>query len=182
MKTKSVLRAAALVTILGGAVPVAAADPKSGTSTQKQKTVYQQKIGDAYVSAAFNVNRDLGRAWVEVSASPWVDNPQRDVVARQMVKGLYYDPDRKAVIYWHKGQETVCAEDWKFLLSTSLKTTGNCELQVAMKDKPVDDGYTNMKEQVTTVTLVAHNLKPAPKTAKGPTGVMEMIVITPDES
>ena len=184
MKTKSVLQAAALLTILAGALPAAAADTKSGTDTNAKKKVYQEKIGDAYVSAYFGVNRDLGRAWVEVAASPWIDVPQREVIARKSVKGLYYDANRKAVIYQRSGQETVCATDFRFLLSTSLKDTGNCELKVSMKDKNIDQGTGVEKEALTKVTLVAHNLKPASQTAKAPTpaGDVEMVVITPEDS
>jgi len=184
MKTKSVLCAAALLTVLAEPLPAAAADSKSGTDTTAKKKVYQEKIGDAYVSAYFGVNRDLGRAWVEVAASPWIDVPQREVVARKSVKGLYYDPNRKAVIYQRGGEETVCATDWRFLLSTSLKDTGNCELKVSMKDRSVDQGTTVEKEPLTKVTLVAHNLKPASQTAKAPTptGDVEMVVITPEDS
>jgi len=176
-----VLSGAIFFTLVAGALPAAAADPKAKTDADAKKKVYEQKIGDAYVSAQFGVNRNLGRAWVEVAASPVEVPSQRDIVARQMIKGLYYDPDRKAVIYQHKGQETVCAEDWRFLLATSLKITGNCELKVAMKERKLDDGSTVQNEPVTTVTLVAHNLKPAQR-AKASMGVVEMIVIAPDES
>jgi len=166
---------------MAGALLAAAADPKAKTDTDAKKRVYEQKIGDAYVSAYFGVNRNLGRAWIEVAASPWIDSAQRDVVARQMIKGLYYDPDRKAIVYHRKGQETICAEDWRFLLSTSLKATGNCELQVGTKERKLDDGTTVEKEPVTTVTLVAHNLKSA-QSAKAPMGEVEMMVIAPDQS
>src|SRR5262249_54053295 len=160
---KDVLSAIVLVAISPGPLSAVAAEGKSDTDAKKK--VYQQKIGDAYVSAYFAVNRNLGRAWVEVTASPELVPPQSNVVARKMIKGLYYDPDRKAIVYERKGEETVCAEDWRFLFSTGLKNTGNCDLQVSMKDRKPDDGYTVSREPVTTVTLVAHNLKPA-QTAK----------------
>jgi hypothetical protein len=171
---------AAVTLALAWALPALAADPQpSGTDAKKR--VYEQKIGDSYVSAYFGVNRNLGRAWVEVASTPWIDNPQREVVARKMIKGLYYDPDRKAIIYQRKGQETVCATDWNSLLTTALKTTGNCDLKVSMKQRNVDDGYTDMKEPVTTVTLQAHNLTPAKQT-KATMGDVDIIVVAPDDT
>ncbi len=179
--TKKALGGAVLCTILAGALPAAAADSKSTTDTDAKKKVLQQKTEDQYVSAYFGVNRNLGRAWVEVAVAPYVDTPQRDVIARKMIKGLYYDAERKAVIYQKGGKETVCATDWHFLLSTSLKTTGNCDLKVTTKAKNVDDGFTVDKEPLTKVTLVAHNLAPA-KTAKSEMGDVDVIVIAPDEN
>jgi hypothetical protein len=179
--TRSTLGAAVLFIALAGAVPAAAAGNKPTTETDAKKKVLQQKTEDQYVSAYFGVNRNLGRAWVEVAVQPYVDTPQRDVIARKMIKGLYYDAERKAVIYQREGKETVCAEDWHFLLSTSLKTTGNCELKVSAKPRKVDDGFTVETEPVTKVTLVAHNLTPA-KTAKAAMGDVDVIVIAPDES
>ncbi len=179
--TKKALGAAVLFTVLAGALPAAAAGNKPTTDTDAKKKVLQQKTEDQYVSAYFGVNRNLGRAWVEVAVTPFVDTPQRDVIARKMIKGLYYDAERKAVIYQREGKETVCAEDWHFLLSTSLKTTGNCELKVSAKARKVDDGFTVENEPITKVTLVAHNLTPA-KTAKASMGDVDVIVIAPDEN
>jgi len=178
---RNALGAAILFTVLAGAFPAAAADSKSGTDTDAKKKVFQQKTEDQYISAYFGVNRNLGRAWVEVAVAPYVDTPQRDVIARKMIKGLYYDAERKAVIYQQGGKETVCAEDWHFLLSTSLKTTGNCELKVSAKARNVDDGFTVDKEPVTKVTLIAHKLTPA-KAAKAAMGDVDVIVIAPDEN
>src|SRR5215813_5058542 len=84
---------AAFFFVLAGALPAAAADGPANTATDAKKKVYQQKIEDSYVSAYFGVNRNLGRAWVEVASTPWIDPAQRDVIARKAVKGLYYDAD-----------------------------------------------------------------------------------------
>jgi hypothetical protein len=175
------LGAAVLFTILAGALPAAAADSKPATDADAKKKVLQQKTEDQYVSAYFGVNRNLGRAWVEVAVAPFVDTPQRDVIARKMIKGLYYDAERKAVIYQQGAKETVCATDWHFLLSTSLKTTGNCDLKVTTRARNIDDGFNVDKEPVTKVTLVAHNLAPA-KSAKATMGDVDVIVIAPEEN
>src|SRR5262249_3085687 len=159
--------------VLAGALPAAAADGPANTATDAEKKGYQQKNEDSYVSAYFGGNRNLGRAWVEVASTPWIDPAQRDVIAREAGKGLVYDADRKAIIYQRGGRETVCAEDSGSLLSTALKSTGNCELQVSTKGRNLDDGFTVNKEPVTTVTLVAHNLGPA-QTAKATMGDVDV--------
>src|SRR5262249_62095863 len=87
-----------VVVMLFTAVTAVAADNKPATAPapNAKKKDFQQKIEDSYVSAYFGVNRNLGRAWVEVASTPWIDDPQRDVIARTLIKGLCYDPDRTA--------------------------------------------------------------------------------------
>ncbi len=157
--TKSVLGAAVLFAALAGALPVAAADGASGAGTDVKMKVYEKTLIDEYVTANFGVNRDLGRAWIEVAVAPYTDVPQRDVIARQDIKGLYYDPERKAVIYKKGASKTICAEDSKLLGETALKTTGNCELQVSSTTRNIDDGFTVRQDPVTTVTFVAHGAR-----------------------
>src|SRR5258707_2162132 len=175
---KNKLGAAILFVVLAAGLPAAAANDSSGAGTDVKKKVYEKIVEDEYVSAYFGVDRSLGRAWIEVAAQPWVYNPQRDVIAREGLKGLYYDADRKAVIFENGANETICAEDWKFLLSTSLKSTGNCDLLVNSATPNVDDGFNVAKEPVTTVTFVAHNAMPA-RTAS--VGEVDIIVVTPDQ-
>jgi hypothetical protein len=177
---KNKLGAAILFVVLAAGLPAAAADGSSGTDTDVKKKVYEKIVEDEYVSAYLDVDRSLGRAWIEVAAQPWVYNPQRDVIARESLTGLYYDADRKAVIYQNGANETICAEDWKFLLSTSLKSTGNCDIQVSSATPNVDDGFNVGKEPVTTVTFVAHNASPA-RTASVTAAEIDVIVISPDQ-
>lgn len=176
---KNRLGTAVLFAVLAAALPAAAASGSESDTDLKQK-VYEKKSEDEYVSAQFAVNRSLGRAWVEVATRPYTVPPDRQVVARESLRGLYYDPNRQAVIYRHQGIETVCAEDWSFLLSTSLKDTGNCDLQVSSSTRKVDDGFTVDPEPVTTVTFVAHAAQPT-QTANISRGEVDIIVITPDE-
>jgi hypothetical protein len=178
--TKNRLGAAILFVVLAAGLPAAAASGSSGTDADVKKKVYQKPLEDEYVSAYFGVNRSLGRAWIEVAAQPWVYNPEREVIARKNLKGLYYDPDRKAVIYQHGANETICAEDWSFLLSTSLKDTGNCDLQVNSATRNIDDGFNVDQEPVTTVTLVAHNAEPT-RTADASMGEVDLIIVSPNQ-
>ncbi len=181
MKTiKNKLGAAIVFLGLAGGLPAAAADGSAGTDRDVEKKVYEKVSEDENVSADFAVDRSLGRAWVEVAAAPWLDQRQWAVIARKDLKGLYYDPDRKALIYQNGANEAICAEDWNFLLSTSLKSTGNCDLLVSSATRNLDDGFTVNKEPVTTVTFVAHNAMPA-RTASVSMGEVDIIVVTPEK-
>ncbi len=177
---KNKLGAGILFLGLAVGLPAAAASDSPGTDTDVKRNVYEKVSEDEYVAANFDVDRSLGRAWIEVAAAPWLDQRQRAVIARKNLKGLYYDADRKAVIYQNGANETICAEDWKFLLSTSLKSTGNCDLQVTSATRNIDDGFTVAQEPVTTVTFVAHNAMPA-RTASVSVGEVDIIVISPDQ-
>jgi hypothetical protein len=177
---KNKLGAAILFLGLAVGLPAAAASDSSRTDTDVKKKVYEKIMEDEYVSAYFGVDRSLGRAWIEVAAAPWVYDPSRDVIARESLKGLYYDADRQAIVYQNGANETICTEDWKFLLSTSLKSTGNCDLLVNSGTRNVDDGFNVAKDPVTTVTFVAHNASPS-RTASVSAGEVDIIVVSPDQ-
>ncbi len=176
--TKNKLGAAVLFMALAAGLPAVAASDSSGTDSDVKKKVFEKVLEDEYVSASFGVNRSLGRAWIEVAAAPWVYDPAREVIAQKSLKGLYYDADRKAVVYQNGANETICAEDWSFLLSTSLRDTGNCDLQVKSATRNIDDGFTVDQEPVTRVTFVAHNAAP---TRTASMGEVDVIVVTPEK-
>ncbi len=160
MKTiTNLLGTALLFALLAGTLPIAAAD-RPGTEYVVKKKVYQQPSSDAYVTAHFGVNRTLGRAWVEVAASPSVDDQQTDIVARKSLKWLYYDRERKAVVYRHGATETICAEDRSMPGGTSLRSSENCEILVSSAKRKVDGGFTVERVPMTTVTFVARNFRP----------------------
>jgi hypothetical protein len=69
--------------------------------------------------------------------------------------GLYYDQTRKQVIYRNGSNQVVCAEDWNFLGSTSLKDTGQCRLSLSSETRKVDDGFSGREETVGRVVFDA---------------------------
>src|SRR5262249_40306278 len=101
------------------------------------------------ISADFGVNRELGRAWVDVQIQPskvlGEELPQPEVIMR-LVDGLYYDSMRKQVLYRTGTESIVCAEDATLLWSTYLKSTGNCRLTASTEQRKIDDGF-NVHEQ-----------------------------------
>lgn len=109
-------------------------------------------------SAHFDVNRQLGRAWVDVELTPTtISEYQQPEVVPQMVEGLYYDPARKQVIYRNGSDQVVCAEDWSFLGATALKDTGKCRLSLSSETRAVDDGFRGHQETIGKVVFDANN-------------------------
>jgi len=110
------------------------------------------------ISANFAVNRELGRAWVDVAiqSADFIGEalPTVDVVMRR-VDGLHYDSARKQALYQTGGETIVCAEDARFLWSTDLKSTGQCLLTPRTEQHKVDDGFKIREQTVAKVVFEA---------------------------
>ncbi len=121
------------------------------------KTVFERRLRNEDVSAHFDVNRVLGRAWVEVEVTPETPGAYIAVHEPQLfpraVDGLYYDPASKQVIYRNGTNRVVCAEDSTVLWGKSLKETGQCPLNVTTETRQVDDGFNGHEETVGKVVL-----------------------------
>jgi hypothetical protein len=105
--------------------------------------------------AEFQVNRELGRAWVAVELR-WLTQdilPWQTQDIPRAVDGLYYDKSTKQVVYQSGKIRAVCAEDWTFLWHTALKETGLCPLRVSVQTRTVDDGFNLRDETVGEVVL-----------------------------
>jgi hypothetical protein len=149
-----------LFTVVGLVLPAlsaaATAAPENGPIVSK--TVFQRPLdGEDLDAAHFDVNRDLGRAWIDVELMPDYTTDEQPEVFQQHLGGLYYDPARKQVIYRNGTQHVVCAEDSSFLGHTSLKETGQCKLRLSSEKRPVDDGFNVEQEIVGTVVFEARN-------------------------
>ncbi len=119
--------------------------------------VFEQPLQSEDLTAAhFDVNRQLGRAWIDVELTPKIiaEAPESAVIPRG-VDGLYYDQTRKQVIYRSGSSQVVCAEDFHFLGSTSLKDTGQCRLSLSSEKRTVDDGFSGREETVGRVLFDA---------------------------
>jgi hypothetical protein len=121
------------------------------------KTIFERSLQNEDISAHFDVNRDLGRAWVEVDLTQ--DLPGSYIVTHEpevfprAVDGLYYDQASKQVIYRNGTNRVVCAEDSTVLWGKSLKETGQCPLSVTSETRHVDDGFNGHEETVGKVVL-----------------------------
>lgn len=110
------------------------------------------------VSANFAVNRELGRAWIDVqlqTSTPGDEGPSEPQVISKAVEGLYYDSARKQILYRTATETIVCAQDAKFLGRTYLKSTGECLLTPRTEQRKMDDGFKIREQTVAKVVFEA---------------------------
>lgn len=112
-----------------------------------------------YVTSKFEINRDLGRAWVEIEVQSANMEEMSDYY-RQRVDGLSFDGEK--IVFEHEGQLIECATVKRkgrgIFKRESIKNT-NCEF----KSKEVlvlrDNGFEIVKEKHLQVFLVTkHSL------------------------
>ena len=132
-----------------------------GAADAAQVIVFEApvEISNQTISAGFAVNRELGRAWIDVQVE-WPPAgevaPYFQVISKK-VEGLYYDSARKQVLYRTATGPIVCAQDATILWSTYLKSTGQCQLTPISEQRKVDDGF-EIREQ--TVAKVVFGTQP----------------------
>jgi hypothetical protein len=156
---KSVLSTGLVFTVVGWMLPAVSAAAAPKTAAVVSKTIFERPLDNEDLAAHFDVDRDVGRAWIDVVLTS-SDYPAREPeVIREALDGLYYDPARKQVIYRNgaKGKGIVCAEDSSILGVTSLKDTGQCQLRLSSQTRKVDDGFRVDEENVGTVVFEAPN-------------------------
>ncbi len=138
-------------------LPAVFAAPSTAATIVFEKPLQSEDL----TAAHFDVDRQLGRAWIDVEITPTTiaEAPESEVIPRGL-DGLYYDQTRKQVIYRNGSRQIVCAEDWSFLASTSLKDTGQCRLSLSSQTRKVDDGFTGREETVGRVVFDAATTNP----------------------
>lgn len=129
----------------------------AGVANAAQITVFEKplELWDEEVSATFAVNRELGRAWIDVqvaSGGLGDELPVHEVISKR-IDGLVYDSARKQVLYRTPTETIVCAEDATFLWSTYLKSTGRCPVTSVAERRNVDDGFNVSERRVAKVVL-----------------------------
>lgn len=127
-----------------------------GVADAAQITVFETSPNDEAgdFGADFGVNRELGRAWIDVvfTINSPGSEPSAQGVSPKAMEGLYYDRALKQVLYRSGKEQIVCAEDATFLWATHLKTTGLCQLSLLSEKRKTDDGF-NIREQIVTKVL-----------------------------
>jgi len=126
-----------------------------GVANGEQVMVYESVGGSSQlVSASLAVNRELGRAWVNVQLQSGPSSePAFDPPIEKHVDGLYYDSARKQVLYRTATGPIVCAEDATALWATYLKSTGNCRLIPITEQRKIDDGFDVREQTVARVVF-----------------------------
>jgi hypothetical protein len=131
-----------------------------GVSDAAQVIAFEAPLDDwnRGVSANFAVNRDLGRAWIDVQlelTNPIGEELSEPSVISKTLEGLYYDSARKQLLYRTATETVVCAEDATFLWSTYLKNTGQCQLSSRTEQRKMDDGFEIRERTVAKVVFEA---------------------------
>ena len=119
--------------------------------------VYKKTHAREKVVLSYEVEKDLGRAWVEIEL--YTDTYGEDEWSKKLrtkVEGLSYNPELKAIEYQKANGETVvCANiKTKKMLGfyyDSKKSTGNCKLSFDYNVEQIDDGYSVRKASVLNV-------------------------------
>jgi hypothetical protein len=125
------------------------------SATAQPILLLKEPMGDATdVMAQFEVNRELGRAWIRIDF--WDEGDEIPSVVRterKAVEGLSYDPSTKRVVYRTGAETIICAEDSQFLWMKSLTPTGNCPIRASTEERIVDDGFETSKQSMAEVLM-----------------------------
>jgi hypothetical protein len=106
--------------------------------------------------ASFAVNKDLGRAWVEIEQH---DNTNGSGEAgnvslwtRAIVNGLVFNESLSKITLTYEGQLFECADVVRKWYGIRITNTG-CELETKRITRTIDDGYNTFKRDFILVTL-----------------------------
>ncbi len=109
----------------------------------------QQESDSSSINAMFEVNRELGRAWVEIQISyPGQSGDDSIVeVIRKPVEGLSFDNATNSVVYSRGERSVVCANEKASLFHKYYAPTAECPIVISFENRMLDDGF-NVSNQV----------------------------------
>ena len=119
-----------------------------GSAAAEEVIVFDKswyEIGqDVSVTQHFEVNEEMGRAWIEFS----VTNSDPDSISqefRSKVDGLTFDSTLSAVVFNYGGQVINCANittrGRSVFRKRIVRPTGNCKFEGKWREVIYDDGY-----------------------------------------
>lgn len=117
----------------------------------------------AELTATFDTNPSLGRAWVNIEVDESPSDPDWDPTDHRVkVDGLYYNNEIDAVVYANEnGVETICAQTRTrgrgIFRRTNLVSTKSCKFKTSYEVRSVDDGYHVRKRKYKVLSLVINN-------------------------
>lgn len=106
----------------------------------------------------FEINKELGRAWVNVVERQYWGDDSTYHDNRVLVEGLSYDANEKVVIFEKAdGERVVCSKHynrrWVIDIGGSLNDTGKCKFSVKSHIVEVDNGFEINKVKMLQVFL-----------------------------
>lgn len=98
------------------------------------------------IQTEFKVNKDLGRAWVNVMTITDYWDEDEDITDNYIkVEGLSYDKDTQEVVYTEQEATVVCASIRSrgrgIFRHLRMDNTSECSFRIATEFKDVDDGF-----------------------------------------
>lgn len=124
------------------------------------KTIKLYSIWDGFaddIQPEFMINKDLGRAWVNVvTVQEWdEDDDYNDNFIK--VEGLTYNQETKEVVYSEGTKSVVCAayqtRGRGIFRRTVLKNTSDCQFVISKETRSVDDGFYVRTKKYEVVSL-----------------------------
>jgi hypothetical protein len=96
-------------------------------------------------SPEFQINKSLGRAWVNVAEAEYMGDSSYYRDNRVLVPGLSYDASERTIVFEKNGERIVCAELYnrRFVIDrgNSVRMTERCSFSQKKVTLPVDNGF-----------------------------------------
>jgi hypothetical protein len=106
-------------------------------------------MGNSYNGGSFDINENLGRAWVELTFTD-SDPDSSDETVRVQVKGMSYDKSTQEIIIADETGRTVCGYKKRFF---GVRPTGNCIFKETNYMTTYDDGFEIERVEKVKITL-----------------------------
>jgi hypothetical protein len=126
------------------------------SSQAKSVKIYEDRKDGDHASAQFQVNKELGRAWVLLTETTYGEEGSGDSTTRIKVPGLSFDAERSMIVFENEGQIIDCAEVYNsgrsIFRMTKIRDL-NCSLTTQVARVSVDDGFEIKKQVILLVFL-----------------------------
>jgi UDP-N-acetylglucosamine enolpyruvyl transferase len=125
----------------------------------KIKSISQYELwGSAHVSAAFGINPEMGRAWIEVTTTANDPDGGLSDIERLKIEGLTFDQQTGAINIDFEGKITTCAEyktvGRSIFRQKLIKMTSNCKFEGRWKKITYDNGFEMQKTSKYEIFLI----------------------------
>lgn len=126
----------------------------------KIKSISQYELwGSASASAAFAINKEMGRAWIEVTTTPNdPDDGGLSDVEWIKIEGLVFDQQTGALNIDFEGKITTCAEyktvGRSIFRQKLIKMTENCKFEGRWRTFTYDNGFEMKKTSKYEIFLI----------------------------
>jgi len=97
--------------------------------------------GISDVKKEFAINKELGRAWVNLTFVPAYNEDMATSEARVKIPGMSFNAEQNTVVLNVSGEEIVCATVKKTFLGTTIRPTGKCTFSTKYYSVKHDNGY-----------------------------------------